>query len=94
MNRQLIQDLIETERGTSFHGLSTQFFKELDAKVNLEKDPSARQKLKTKIEYVSRSVEDACALGGAVGIVGPLGECPSDLSFYNPDLFHADHLLC
>ncbi|MBW0497084.1 hypothetical protein O181_036799 [Austropuccinia psidii MF-1] len=52
---------------TSFEVISQSFFKELDqklAKENPQLDPP-----KTKIEYISGSVEAACALGLADGIV-------------------------
>lgn len=70
-----IEDLVGKKIATSFDGLSTQFFKELDAKVNAEKGLSGSQKLKTKIEYVGGSVEAACALGVADGIVDLVGTC-------------------
>ena len=47
---------------TSFEVLSGSYFGELDQKLQLAKDQQ------TKIEYVSGSVEAACALGLADGI--------------------------
>ncbi|KAK9896674.1 ATP phosphoribosyltransferase [Cystobasidium minutum MCA 4210] len=64
-----VEDLVGKRVATSFDGLSTQLFKELDAKVNAERGLSGSSKLKTKIEYVGGSVEAACALGVADGIV-------------------------
>lgn len=71
---QTIEDLVGKKIATSFDGLSTQFFKDLDAKVNAERGLSGSKKLKTKIEYVGGSVEAACALGVADGIVDLVGE--------------------
>lgn len=64
-----IEDLVGKKIATSFDGLSIQFFKELDAKVNAERGLTGSKKLKTKIDYVGGSVEAACALGVADGIV-------------------------
>lgn len=60
---------------TSFTNLSTQHFRELESKaaenvVNGE----GPQPLKTHIKYVGGSVEAACALGVADGIVDLVGE--------------------
>lgn len=52
---------------TSFTALSTQFF------ANLEGINERSQPLKTKIKYVGGSVEAACALGVADGIVDLVG---------------------
>jgi ATP phosphoribosyltransferase len=70
-----IEDLVGKKIATSFDGLSNQFFKELDAKVNAEREAKGERKLKTKIEYVGGSVEAACALGVADGIVDLVGAC-------------------
>lgn len=69
-----VEDLVGKRVATSFDGLSTQLFKELDAKVNAERGLSGSSKLKTKIEYVGGSVEAACALGVADGIVDLVGK--------------------
>lgn len=69
-----IEDLVGKRVATSFDGLSTQLFRDLDAKVNAERGLSGTSKLKTKIEYVGGSVEAACALGVADGIVDLVGE--------------------
>lgn len=79
-NIKSIEDLVGKKIATSFDGLSTQFFKELDEKVNKERGLNgSNQKLKTKIEYVGGSVEAACALGVADGIVDLVGECIESL---------------
>jgi ATP phosphoribosyltransferase len=52
---------------TSFTALSRQFF------ANLEDVSERSQPLKTKIKYVGGSVEAACALGVADGIVDLVG---------------------
>lgn len=73
-NLKTIEDLVGKRVATSFDGLSTQLFRDLDAKVNAERGLSGTSKLKTKIEYVGGSVEAACALGVADGIVDLVGE--------------------
>ncbi|KAJ7650937.1 ATP phosphoribosyltransferase [Roridomyces roridus] len=58
-----VQDLAGKRVVTSFEVLSGEYFGQLDDKLNLTGDQ------KTKIEYVGGSVEAACALGLADGIV-------------------------
>ncbi|KAJ7826892.1 ATP phosphoribosyltransferase [Mycena olivaceomarginata] len=58
-----VEDLAGKRVVTSFEVLSAQYFGKLDEKSNLSGDQ------KTKIEYVGGSVEAACALGLADGIV-------------------------
>ncbi|KAJ7023387.1 ATP phosphoribosyltransferase [Mycena alexandri] len=58
-----VDDLAGKRVVTSFEVLSAQFFGKIDEKSNLSGDQ------KTKIEYVGGSVEAACALGLADGIV-------------------------
>ncbi|TFK74738.1 ATP phosphoribosyltransferase [Pluteus cervinus] len=58
-----VDDLAGKRVVTSFEVLSGQYFRELDARLQLSGDQ------KTKIEYVGGSVEAACALGLADGIV-------------------------
>ncbi|KAJ7645997.1 ATP phosphoribosyltransferase [Mycena polygramma] len=58
-----VEDLAGKRVVTSFEVLSGDYFKKLDEKVNLSGDQ------KTQIEYVGGSVEAACALGLADGIV-------------------------
>lgn len=59
---------------TSFTGMATKYFKKLDAEVGEGKT--------THIEYVSGSVEAACALGLADGIVDLVGELSRHSSLY------------
>ena len=69
-----IEDLVGKKIATSFDGLAGQFFRNLDEKVNAQRGDG--KKLKTKIEYLGGSVEAACALGVADGIVDLVGACP------------------
>ncbi|KAM0244952.1 hypothetical protein ACHAQJ_010687 [Trichoderma viride] len=63
-------DLIGRTVGTSFVGLTAEYFAQLEAQSNqVSKDALPSQKLKTKIIELSGSVEAACALGVADGIV-------------------------
>ena len=57
-----VDDLAGKRVVTSFEVLSAQYFKEIDARLQLVGDAV------TKIEYVGGSVEAACALGLADGI--------------------------
>lgn len=68
-NLQTVEDLVGKKVATSFDGLAGKFFKDLDEKVSKE----TGKKVKTKIEYVGGSVEAACALGVADGIVDLVG---------------------
>lgn len=69
---QKAEDLVGRRVATSFDGLAGAFFKELDAKANATRTDG--KKIVTKIEYVGGSVEAACALGVADGIVDLVGE--------------------
>lgn len=66
-------DLIGKNIGTSFVHLAQDYFAGLEAKANTEEGSSGelttKRKLKTKIVELSGSVEAACALGVADGIV-------------------------
>ncbi|SPO31623.1 probable ATP phosphoribosyltransferase [Ustilago trichophora] len=68
-----VEDLVGKKVATSFDYLAGKFFAELDAKVTAQRQASGQLKdgqvLKTQIEYVGGSVEAACALGLADGIV-------------------------
>jgi ATP phosphoribosyltransferase len=59
---------------TSFTGLSEQYFREMEKKVSGGENSDDGDKLKTTIKYVGGSVEAACALGVADGIVDLVGE--------------------
>lgn len=62
---------------TSFTGLSEQYFRELENKIsNRETKREGMERLKTTIKYVGGSVEAACALGVADGIVDLVGGLP------------------
>ncbi|KAG0232927.1 ATP phosphoribosyltransferase (ATP-PRTase) (ATP-PRT) [Actinomortierella wolfii] len=63
-----VSELVGKRIATSFEGISSQFFSEVDAKFNAGVEDEA-QKKKTKLVFVSGSVEAACALGLADGIV-------------------------
>jgi len=70
-----IEDLVGKKIATSFDGLSSVFFRDLDERVNASRREVGKKELpKTKIEYVGGSVEAACALGVADGIVDLVGE--------------------
>lgn len=68
-----VEDLVGKKVATSFDYLAGQYFQELDAKVSAKRREARQLKegeeLKTQIEYVGGSVEAACALGLADGIV-------------------------
>lgn len=68
-----VEDLVGKKVATSFDYLAGKFFSELDAKVTAQRQASGQLKdgqvLKTQIEYVGGSVEAACALGLADGII-------------------------
>ncbi|KAH8657538.1 ATP phosphoribosyltransferase [Tricladium varicosporioides] len=62
-------DLIGKNIGTSFVHLAERYFAELEKEVDLTTNGDKSSKLKTKIIELSGSVEAACALGVADGIV-------------------------
>jgi ATP phosphoribosyltransferase len=77
---QTAKDLIGKNIGTSFVHLAEQYFAKLEKEAGLESvnDGEGRQ-LKTKIIELSGSVEAACALGvadGIVDLVGMFGSAP------------------
>lgn len=66
------EDLIGKNVVTSFTSLTEQYFRKLEAQQSGEANGEANGeniRLKTKIKYVGGSVEAACALGVADGIV-------------------------
>lgn len=69
------KDLIGRNVVTSFTALAGQFFAGLEGEGNASK--------KTNIKYVGGSVEAACALGVADGIVDLVGTFPSPSQFMN-----------
>lgn len=74
------KDLIGKNIGTSFVRLTQEYFARLEAEEDGEQvddvNWSPSRKLKTKIVELSGSVEAACALGVADGIVDLVGELP------------------
>ena len=76
------EDLIGKNIVTSFTNLTEQYFRELEAK-QAGGEVNGEAKLKTRIKYVGGSVEAACALGVADGIVDLVGEKPD--SFFAGD---------
>lgn len=69
-------DLIGKNIGTSFVHLAEDYFAELERTVDAEKGiaKDTKRKLRTKIIELSGSVEAACALGVADGIVDLVGK--------------------
>ncbi|KAJ8105746.1 hypothetical protein OPT61_g9995 [Boeremia exigua] len=64
------EDLIGKNVVTSFTNLAEQYFRKLEAEQSGETNGTAKDtKLRTNIKYVGGSVEAACALGVADGIV-------------------------
>ena len=75
------KDLVGKNVVTSFVGLTERYFAKLEGlgknEVNGEVDSQRREvrsRLKTKIKYVGGSVEAACALGVADGVVDLVGK--------------------
>jgi len=60
-----VEDLHGKKIATSFENVATDYFQKLDLKMGTRE--------KTKIEYIGGSVEAACALGLADGIVDLVG---------------------
>ena len=75
------RELVGRNVVTSFVGLTEEYFRKLEADeednsnevAEEDKQEVGRRKLKTKIKYVGGSVEAACALGVADGIVDLVG---------------------
>lgn len=68
------KDLIGHNISTSFPGLTRSCFAALEAQVpTMNGDGKARKQFKTKITYLGGSVETACALGVADGIIDLVG---------------------
>jgi ATP phosphoribosyltransferase len=66
---QTVEDLAGKRVVTSFETLAGEYFRDMDERLGLKGPEQA-----TKIEYVGGSVEAACALGLADGIVDLVGE--------------------
>ena len=67
-------DLIGKNIGTSFVHLAEDFFANLEREADSANGETGRRKLRTKIIELSGSVEAACALGVADGIVDLVGK--------------------
>lgn len=79
------KDLIGCNICTSFVGLTEQHFAKLEAEEHRTTNGAGTtgMTLRTKIKYLSGSVEAACALGVADGIVDLVGQCATAMfSFY------------
>lgn len=69
------EELVGRNVVTSFTGLTERYFAKLEGLgVGDGQEVGGRKKLKTKIKYVGGSVEAACALGVADGIVDLVGK--------------------
>lgn len=73
------EELVGKNVVTSFVGLTERYFAKLEGLEGIERDGMnedvpLRNRLKTKIKYVGGSVEAACALGVADGIVDLVGK--------------------
>jgi ATP phosphoribosyltransferase len=69
---QSVEALSGARVATSFEVLGGRYFKEVDERVGASEEGKGRAS--TTIEYVGGSVEAACALGMADGIVDLVGE--------------------
>jgi len=69
------KDLIGKNVVTSFTNLTEAYFRKLEADQDGEANGTGERKLRTNVKYVGGSVEAACALGVADGIVDLVGEC-------------------
>ena len=73
------EELVGKNIVTSFTNLSEQYFAGLEqAETAAETNGAAPKATKTTIKYVGGSVEAACALGVADGIVDLVGKCNSN----------------
>lgn len=74
---QTSQDLVGKRIATSFVHLATEYFARLEAQSAAMEGVAPAKKLRTKIIELNGSVEAACALGVADGIVDLVGKfCP------------------
>lgn len=69
------KDLIGKTVATSFNGLTTKYFERLEEQeaARSEGDVSAGRQLHTKILHINGSVESACSVGLAQGVVDLVG---------------------
>lgn len=82
------KDLIGKNIGTSFVNLAQRYFANLELEEDTAKETTTdtprvdfSNKIRTKIIELSGSVEAACALGVADGIVDLVGKCPQIIAF-------------
>lgn len=70
------KDLIGRNISTSFAGLTKKYFETLEAQYagTTNGDGPTSKQLRTKVKYLGGSVEAACALGVADGIVDLVGK--------------------
>lgn len=71
-------DLIGKTVATSFKGLTTRYFERIEGQEGdqSEGDASSHRQLRTKILHINGSVESACSVGLAQGVVDLVGEIP------------------
>ena len=86
-----VEELVGRNIVTSFVGLTEKYFAHLEGHegVVTNGDMQVRKKLKTKIKYVGGSVEAACALGVADGVVDLVGNIQT---FFDSSCYTATHL--
>lgn len=70
------KDLVGKTVATSFNDLTTRYFERIEEELGLhaEGDASAKRELQTKILHINGSVESACSVGLAQGVVDLVGE--------------------
>lgn len=83
-----VQQLVGKHVATSFVNLTEEFFKKLEQKdgpdVTLDEERQSETGLKTRITFISGSVETACALGVADAVVDLVGRCEPSGSSMQP----------
>lgn len=74
------EDLIGKTVATSFKGLTTRYFERIEGQqgTQTEGGASSGRQLQTKILHINGSVESACSVGLAQGVVDLVGEMPHD----------------
>lgn len=68
------EQLVGKHVATSFTGLAEAFFKQLESARGQDAAMEEKPRVRTRITYVGGSVETACALGVADGIVDLVGK--------------------
>ena len=91
---QTPEELVGKKIVTSFTGLSQNYFRDLETKASESggqqvNGGAAEKQLQTQIRYAGGSVEAACALGVADGIVDLVGTSPS---YHSPTPVSYTHL--